>query len=151
MSSPLLDHLERGHIRSLVEELSGGELQHPVLFDDVEDAVPGEADAVRDFELDGRRENLDLVRNAVLIAVRHGVDVVLAGSDEHHPGIGAHSHVARIGNDRVELNLEPRWQLHLSEIAPQGVCLAPLLRDRLGFDRAGARKDESFSRLPVGD
>ena len=87
MSSPCFSDLEGGDVRALIEELRRRELQNPVLLGDVEDAVAREADAIRDLELDGRREHLHLVGDAILVAIRDGIDVVLARADEDHAGI----------------------------------------------------------------
>ena len=78
----LLDDLLDGHVRQLVEELGRRENQNAVLLGDEQKAVRGEADTVGNGELQRRREILDLVGDAVLVAVGDDPDLVLARADK---------------------------------------------------------------------
>ena len=102
----LRHHLADRDVGALVEELGGREDQHPVLLDDVEHAVRAEADAVRNGERERRREVLHLVGDAVLVAVGHRPDLVLARADEGDDALRADRHVPRVRHDRVKLDLE---------------------------------------------
>ena len=86
---------------------------------------------------------LHLIGNPILVAVRDGIDIVLARADENHAGIGTHSHVARIGHDRIKIDLESGRKLDLLEIFPDGICLPPFLCDgpRLSGSRALERRE----------
>ena len=124
----LLDHDEGGDVGALVEELGGGKDQHAVLLGDEEKAVLREADAVRDGEGDRGRELLDLVGDAILVAVGDRPHLAFARADERHHALRPDGDVAGIRNDGIEPDLEPARQLDAGEI----------LLDRVGL-RAGLR------------
>ena len=88
-----------------------------------------EAHAVRDREADRRRELLDLVGHAVLVAVGDGPDLALARADERHHALRADRHVARVRHDGVEADLEAARQLDAGEIFLDRLRLRSRLRN----------------------
>jgi hypothetical protein len=156
---------DRNHVRALIEELGGRVEEDAVLLDNVEESVLRKTRAVRDREVEGWREVLDLVGDAVLVTIRHRPDAGLAGSDEDHDALRADRHVARVRNDGIEIDLEARRQvdplqrladrdglrtalLDICEIGNAGgLELAQLLQIRLCGcgPRHGDRKDGSHA------
>ena len=134
----LLDDVADRNVRALVEEFRRREDAHAVALGDVEEAVLGEADAVRDGEIERRREPLHLVGGAVLVAVGDGPDGILAGADEGHDALRADRHVARVRHDGVEIDLEARRQLDLLEVLAQLVGVVVVLRHVAEGRHAGA-------------
>jgi hypothetical protein len=113
-------------------------LQHPVLLRHVENSVAREADAVRDLERDRWRELLDLVGNPILVAIRDGIDVALAGADKDHAGIRADGHVTRIRHNRIEIDLKTGRELDLLKVLPYGIGATTFLRYRPRLGGSGA-------------
>ena len=103
----LLHDNEGGDVRAFVEELGCGENKHAVLLGDEQKAVLGEAHPIRDDETDRRRELLDLVGHAVLVAVGDGPHLALARTDERHHALRSDGHVAGIRYDGIKADLEP--------------------------------------------
>jgi hypothetical protein len=99
------------HVGALVEELCRRIHDHPVLLRHVEKAILGETGAVGDGQLERLGETLHLVRHPVLVAVGHDPGIVLAGSDKDRDPLGANRHMAGVGDDCIELDLEARRQL----------------------------------------
>ena len=136
------------HIRVRISSLRGREDQHAILFGDIERAIRREADAVRDDEVDRRRECPHLVGQAILVPIGNGPHRVFGSADEHHPGGGSDRHLARARNNCIELHLEPGPQLDarndprqsLSVWASLGddVRLRRAVRDRKPRQRSGA-------------
>jgi hypothetical protein len=100
-----------------------------VLGDDQE-AVARPAHAVRHLEVERRRERLDLVGDAVAVAVGHGPHGRLARADEQHVGRRRDRHVTRVGDDRVEVDAEAGRQLHFLQVLADRIGVAAGLRDR---------------------
>jgi hypothetical protein len=114
------------------------EHHHPVLLGDVEEAVLGEAHAVRDDEVDRRCEALHLVRHAVLVAVGDHPHVFLAGADENRNPLRPDCHVTGIRDDREELDLEAVRDFDLLQIGAKLVGIFPCLLDRFEIGRGRA-------------
>ena len=133
----LLDDHEGGDVRSLVEELGGREHQHAVLLGEEQEAVLGEADAVRHRELDRRRELAHVVGDAVLVAVGDRIDLALARAHEGDDALRSDRHVARVRHDGVEADLETVRQLDAGESLLDRLGLRPGLGDLRHLRRAG--------------
>jgi hypothetical protein len=143
----LLQNLECCDVGPLVEKLRRRKLKDPVLLGHVKHAVRREADTIREVEGQGGCEHLHLVGNAILVPIRDGVDVLLAGTDEDDSGIRPHGHVACIRHEGVELDLEALRQLDALQIAAKRVGLAPLLWN--GLRLLGARALEVAQTLEI--
>ena len=142
----LLDHVPDRHVRALVEELGRREHHHPVLLGDVEEAVLGEADAVRDDEVDGRREPLHFVGDAVLVAVRDDPHVVLARADENRDPLRADSHMAGVRNDCEEFDLETVRNVDIRKVCTKLVGIFTRLLDRF---EVGGRSPRRLHRAEL--
>src|SRR5215213_302172 len=124
----LLHHLERRHVRPLVEELGCREDEHAVLFGDEKETILREADAVWNLECNRRRKFLHLIGDTGLGAVRDRPHLALARAHKRDDALRPNRDVTRIGHESIEINFEPAWQLDLGE----------RFLDRLRF-RAGLR------------
>ena len=129
----------RDHVRAFIKELRGRIHQHAVLLDDEQKAVLGEARPVGEDEIERRSERLDLLGDADLAAVGHGIDLRLAGADEGDDALRPDRHMARIGNERIEADMEAVRQLDLGQI----------LLDRVGLG-AGLRNGRNVGRRAGG-
>ena len=86
-----------------------------------------------------RSKRLDLVSDARLAAVGDRIDVGLAGADEGHDALRPNRHVAGIGDERVEADVEAVRQFDLFQI----------LLDRVGLG-AGLRNGRNIRRRAGG-
>ena len=111
-----LDDAIDGDIRALVEKLDRGKDENTIVLDHIENAVVGNAHAVRDLHLDARREDLDLVCDAVPVAVGDGPGLGLARSHEDHSDTLADRHVPCVGHDGEKVDLEARRHLDLLQV-----------------------------------
>ena len=141
----LAEDLDDRHVRPLVEELGGGEVQHAVVLHDDEKAVLRPAHAVGHLELERGRERLHLVGVSRAGAVGHRPDGGLARADEHHVRRGRDRHHAGIGHDAVELDLEPGRQLDPLQVFPERIGALP----RLGNGRDVEIRPGDFELLQL--
>jgi hypothetical protein len=124
----LAHDFDHGDVRGLVEELGGRKIEHTIVLHDDQETLVGPADAVRDLEVERRREHLHFVGDAVAVAIGHRPDSGLARADEEHVGRGRHRHVPGVRHDGEEIDLEAGGQPDALEV----------LADRVGI-RAGLR------------
>src|ERR1700735_448391 len=113
-------------VLALVEELGGRILQDPVLLDHIQESVFREARAVRQSLWQTRREFLDLdaALGARARAIGHRPDLALARADKGYDALRTDRHVARVGDERIELNVEAGRQFDLVlQNLPDGVRL----------------------------
>ena len=68
---------------------------------------------MRDIHFERSGEHLHFVGNTIFVAIGDGVDFVFAGRNERHDALRANGDITRVGNDRVEIDLEAVWQLDL--------------------------------------
>jgi hypothetical protein len=109
-----------------------------------------EAHAVRDGEADRRRELLDLVGHAILVAVGDRPHLALARADERHHALRPDRDVAGIRHDGIEPDLEPARQLDAGEILLDRLRLGAGLRTcGMSIGVPVVLKSDSFSRLPA--
>ena len=117
----------RHDVRALVEKLGRRIEQHAVLLGDDQEPVIGKAGAVRNRLRQRRGKVLHLVRNAVFVAVGNRPDLGIAGANEGHNDLRSDGHVARIGNDGIELDLEAVRQRDPLESLLNGFGVIPAL------------------------
>ena len=111
-------------------------MQHAVLLDDVEETVLREARAVRQLLRQRRREFLHFFGDAAARAVGDGPDLRLAGADEGDDALRAYRHVPRVGDERVEVDMEAVRHFDLVfRISLTCVGFRAALRNRRPVDR----------------
>lgn len=82
----LWDHFNNGHIRTLVEELGGREVQHPIVLDYNKKAILGPADGIRVGKLQRWGKRLHLVGHTIAVSISYRPDRCFARSNEQHIG-----------------------------------------------------------------
>jgi hypothetical protein len=120
------------YVLTLIEELGRRILQDPVLLDDIQEAILREAGAVRQPLRQARCKFLDLdaALGARARAIGHRPDLALARADKGYDALRTDRHVARVGDERIELNVEALRQFNLVlQNLPDGVRLRSGLRD----------------------
>src|SRR4029079_18570398 len=127
------------NVGALVEEFGSRIFQHPVLLDDVKEAVLRETSPVGNLLRQGRGELLHLVADAAARAIGHDPGFRLAGADERRDALRPDCDMPGIRNERIERDLEAWWQLDLGQI----------FLDLFGF-RAALRNLRPVSRAPGG-
>jgi len=135
----LVHHDSDGDIRTFIEELGGRQHQHAVLLSDVKEPVLGEADAIGNDKIDRRGELLDLVGDAVLVAIGDHPDVLLARAHEGGNALRPDGDVPRIRHDRIKFDLEPVRQFDAFEILAQLIRVFTGLFDGLEIHRGAGR------------
>ena len=124
----LWHHLDHRDIRAFVEEFSGWEVQHAVVFSHDQETVLGPAHAVGHLEVERGRKRLHLVGNAVAVAVRHGPNGGFAGAHKQHVGGRCNRHVAGIWHHGKQLDLEAIGHLDFFQVVADRIGVATGLR-----------------------